>query len=605
MKALQVLAVLVMLLTLCHAIQTEYFVKPNESTPCPGLPCHTLSHYLESTTQYFASNTRISFLPGVHEIDKVSVLYIKNVSNFIITGYNVSSMHAAKVVCKRPAILAFFNIVNLVIKHLSIVYCGYPLEFEESVAVYLVDITSLKLLHISVENSTGYGLMGMNILGNSSVSHSRFIFNNYYTLSSTNCSYGLGSCQGGNMLLLYGTLPEPAVNITGSTSILSIDSCVFSDGVDVSGETLLSLSGGLAILYPKELLDQYIFYISLCNVISTRNVAKLGANFLFHGNIGTINITNSTSSMANYLLSPDEALHLTGFEFNYIEVDPSIQIPTTNKTLLHISDSKFYDNNGGGFNLHLVDLCSNINYHIIIKNCSFQRNMNAKGSGVTLVDTSALSRISGLEILMEDTSFTNNMMPEENYNLQFGVISVHKLRHLKIINCTFAMNKITALLAFDSTLYFGGHVIFSGNNGTLGGALLLQGGSTIHLMPNTHIQITNNHAKRGGGIYIEDENVGFTLPCFFQLMDLHPPYSDIDSVVTLENNTADEAGSAVYGGEIDNCYFQATSKWIIYNSNISAIVLKILDVPSLVSQVSEPLCSCFVQPFRRFCKCWI
>ena len=188
MKALQVLTVLVSLLSLCHAIQTEYFVKPDGSTQCPGLPCHTLSHYLESTTLYFASNTRVIFLPGVHEVNKLSVLYIENVSNFIITGYNVSSMHAAKIVCRRPAILAFFNIVNLVIKHLSIVYCGYPLESGLSVAVYLVDITSLKLANISVENSTGYGIAGMNILGNSTVSHSRFIFNNYYTWSSTNCS---------------------------------------------------------------------------------------------------------------------------------------------------------------------------------------------------------------------------------------------------------------------------------------------------------------------------------------------------------------------------------------------------------------------------------
>ena len=216
MRALQVLTVLVTLLSLCHAIQTEYFVKPNDSTPCPGLPCHTLSHYMKNTTQYFASNTRISFLPGVHEVDKSSILYIKNVSNFIITGYNVSSTHATKVVCRRPAVLAFFNIVNLVIKHLSIVYCGFPLEYEESVAVYLVDITSLVLSNISVENSTGYGIMGINILWKSSVSHSRFMFNNYYTLTSTNCSYGLGSCEGGNMYLLYGTLLEWAANLTGS-----------------------------------------------------------------------------------------------------------------------------------------------------------------------------------------------------------------------------------------------------------------------------------------------------------------------------------------------------------------------------------------------------
>ena len=78
------------------------------------------------------------------------------------------------------------------------------------------------------------------------------------------------------MLISYETLPETAVNITGSTSELSIDSCVFSDGVDVSGE---ALSGGLAILYSKE--NQYIVDVSLYNVVSARNMAKSGANFLF------------------------------------------------------------------------------------------------------------------------------------------------------------------------------------------------------------------------------------------------------------------------------------------------------------------------------------
>ena len=95
MKALQVLAVLVSLLILCHTIQTEYFVRPNDSTPCPGLPCHTFSHFLESTTQYFASNTKISFLAGVHLVEKVSMLLIVKVSNFTLAGY-MSSSHAAK-----------------------------------------------------------------------------------------------------------------------------------------------------------------------------------------------------------------------------------------------------------------------------------------------------------------------------------------------------------------------------------------------------------------------------------------------------------------------------------------------------------------------------
>jgi len=74
------------------------------------------------------------------------------------------------------------------------------------------------------------------------------------------------------MHLLYGTLSESAANI---------DSCVFSDGVDISGETKLPLSSGLVIFCSRELLNQYFIDISLSNVFNKRNVAKSGAKFPF------------------------------------------------------------------------------------------------------------------------------------------------------------------------------------------------------------------------------------------------------------------------------------------------------------------------------------
>ena len=84
--------------------------------------------------------------------------------------------------------------------------------------------------------------------------------------------------------------------------------------------------------------------------------------------------------------------------------------------------------------------------------------------------------------------------------------------------------------------------------------MILQSGSTIYLTPHTHIQVTHNHAKRGakrgGGIYVEDQNAATTVPCFFQVLDLQYPYTATEIMITLENNTADEAGSAVYGGMI-------------------------------------------------------
>ena len=131
----------------------------------------------------------------------------------------------------KPAVLAFSNIINLVVKHLSVLYCGYPaVKFVNtkwsSVAVLLQNITSLKLLDISVENSTGYGVFGIDILGNSSICHSRFMYNNYYTLSSTNCFYG--SCEGGNLKLQYQKTCESTTMETDSIHALSILTHVYS-----------------------------------------------------------------------------------------------------------------------------------------------------------------------------------------------------------------------------------------------------------------------------------------------------------------------------------------------------------------------------------------
>ena len=305
MKYLQIVAVLVTLLMLGHAIQTEYFVKPNESTPCPALRCHTLSYYLENTTRYFTSNTRISFLHGIHKINKSGKLLIKNAFNLTLTGYNVSSSNAA-IVCMQPASLNFENVENLVMKHLSILHCGYPVLLlgngAASVAVFFEDIILLTLSNFSVENSTGFGVFGVNVLGNSSISYSTFMLNNYYTLSSTNCSYGQGSCLGGNVYLLYETEPEIFSMLSGRPNMISIDSCVFSDGV---GITEGKLSSGLGISSINTF--QYIIDISIRNVVSTRNIAQRRANFIFYlrSYSGSIKIINITSSMANYLPPPE------------------------------------------------------------------------------------------------------------------------------------------------------------------------------------------------------------------------------------------------------------------------------------------------------------
>ena len=121
--------------------------------------------------------------------------------------------------------------------------------------------------------------------------------------------------------------------------------------------------------------------------------------------------------------------------------------------------------------------------------------------------------------------------------------------------------------------------------------MLLQGGSIFYQMPHTHLQITHNHARRGGGIYVEDEITVTTIPCFFQVFNLQLPYLAIDAVITLENNTADEAGSAVYSGSLDECFLQTRSHQSVFiysGTYIFSSILQIIDNSfSPVSQVSS------------------
>ena len=108
-----------------------------------------------------------------------------------------------------------------------------------------------------------------------------------------------------------------------------------------------------------------------------------------------------------------------------------------------------------------------------------------------------------------------------------------------------------AISAYSSNLYFEGNVSFIGNSADNGGAISLKEGATINLKGDTHIIFTNNVAEMyGGGIYIEDAGlwVRRKVQCF-----LHTDNKNGHIKVKFENNTAERAGAALFGGWIDFC----------------------------------------------------
>ena len=92
--------------------------------------------------------------------------------------------------------------------------------------------------------------------------------------------------------------------------------------------------------------------------------------------------------------------------------------------------------------------------------------------------------------------------------------------------------------------------------------------STFSILPNATVCWENNHATFGGAIYVSDVNpliyctpivqfIGAYVPreeCFLQL-----PGQSLSNVnLFFKNNSADNAGSVLYGGAIDNCKLHVT-----------------------------------------------
>ena len=138
---------------------------------------------------------------------------------------------------------------------------------------------------------------------------------------------------------------------------------------------------------------------------------------------------------------------------------------------------------------------------------------------------------------------------------------------------------ISNALTFNGTIYFTNNGHYGGEvhtlNGYTSGGVYMGIKSTISILPHTTVYWENNHATLGGAIYVQDASPASycTLvssylskeECFFQL-----PGQNLSNGVNVQlffkNNFADDAGSVLYGGAVDNC--KLTHGVDSYNSSV-------------------------------------
>lgn len=197
------------------------------------------------------------------------------------------------------------------------------------------------------------------------------------------------------------------------------------------------------------------------------------------------------------------------------------------------------------------DSLSTRNYHIRIINSSFDGSSFdgrfAYYSNVKVKSGSDFSQFSlRFEVVFVNTTFFNHYSEPA---LQTGIV-LNRIMNATIVNCNFSNSSTsTALLAIATYLIFEGDNYFEDNHGVDGGALALCSNSIMILRHNSHTYFNGNHAKHtGGAIYIEEQCGVVNPTCFFQAL------TDDSPSVIFENNTAEFAGSAVYGGYVDFCH---------------------------------------------------
>ena len=460
------------------------FVKPTNDTSCPQQPCHTLEHYAQSWQLYLTSNTVVQFLPGEHVLEgDWNVLSVENIANLTLIGSNSMifdstplgiPMAASRVACRRSKThFIFSNITNLFITRLTFSGCGGGTP-QLKFALLLLDVFNLILDSVTIQNSTGTGLIGYN-LWKSSIRHSAFTFNQ-----------ATGAPEVGNIMLYYEKCSaETETNITSSW-------IMFGNGTSV---------GGLSL---KVNQSCYNVKVHLHNTTLKMNV---GRNMLLRFNGFANNIITITDSQfeGGYNSEPGAGMSIyatyissqvsrgqssrvyinnTKFIENYARFGGAVFLQPCSGTELYINGSKFYRNvasNGGHITISWINTCTNMT--VIVNNSLFEDG-EATGSGgggaISIGEPTTNFQCSdGNHIYISNTQFTGNRAKLANG----GAVILQRGIGTKLHIDKSEFNNNTALV--------GGHIALE----------LLSDQNLFIIINNSHFE--NGKAFAGGGILVD------------------------------------------------------------------------------------------------------
>uniref|UniRef100_A0A1X7UF08 Right handed beta helix domain-containing protein n=1 Tax=Amphimedon queenslandica TaxID=400682 RepID=A0A1X7UF08_AMPQE len=530
--------------------------------------CHTLSYHsqlLMDDHYHDNKSSDMSFilLPGVHILN--SSLLFRNLNSVSFIGHegqmnrsNDSSIRHSEVTlsCSGNATYSAFTLDS--VQHVSI--AGFTITGCGN-GILLTNVSSFKMLSVSILNSAGSGIMYTKNEGKGTVMmYDCFFFKN---------------CQHGSQCF--------HASIKGNNSIVSanVTHTSFSTGLHTLAGLYIDINSTentTTNCTTGDYQEYSTVQITRCSFLN--NSAPNGGL-----NIKTIltnvYITGSTFSANNF--SRGDSL----------PVASGLTLSTLNSNIVSLHKLNVSGNTGRGAYVEVQCERKTKCFPLTICDSVFERNTASYGGGLLIVSLFVNIELNNVAIFSNTYNHASDY--DNHYSSLLCYCSHLNRRKVKISGLKVIGNEMTGVLSIMCELVFSNDASIIANNTSPhnGGGIWLDNKSSAKTISNKGgvVELINNTAVKGGGIYSESysllrEVYPFRVPaCQTGLLRAH-----------FTNNTAIVAGNDVYGGNVFECR---------KNNDIDSFfdVLDCNESTPLLNKFSKPISSAISSNPYGVCTC--
>lgn len=473
--------------------------------------------------------------------------------------FNMTFQGPAVIKCTNESGLAFFNMTELRLAHVTVSACGLKSEHieaffstvkasidyffdlsngsEQYIAVMVGDCANFAFEDSAISNTLGLGMLAINVMGNSTLNNVTIEDNVPNGCFGTNGLNFTTEKIGGGLIFSYHDYTTSSDNRDSyleivNSQFLGNSYCgyaviyesyyLFDQTQGTANDLLVGAGGGLSLVLGQL---QYQVDINVSNSEFHNNTALNGGGVqvqLFTGVPDSLVVFDECVFQSNGVdetLATNRNYSIVGSALAVLKdfVQPSFSLSRIRQhygpSNLMFIDSSFVNNTAYAGTISISSLYSLVladrsQSDIVFDNCTFEYNKAVVGAVLHVQEWKGIFLQLGTNVLLKDVRIDHNAQLSQGTvrspTLKIGIIAVSNINLTISGESSIAHSAGTALVGISSSVNFLGNVSFLNNTGSFGGAVSLSGSSLIVVGKNTTLAFINNTGTvTGGAIYAD------------------------------------------------------------------------------------------------------